>query len=922
MVLPSDPVPLLRSTFPPNANRLLPLSSVPASSEEEDPPDPAVVLEGAMSDVRKLVASEAPILDIPFNLLQEACGNVAAAVSETPKVSPTGAAPAGQADPDVSPPDSRSSTVPDAHGGEPGDGEDGHVDEDAQLVPPGGGAAGGSIEEGIRGNADDEFTEFDANGEAQQGGGCSSFPQQEEGSKGFVEVAGSGTTPSEEMDSSEGMVVGADGDSPVGDESADFRASAIVGAESGPSSPESANAVEPPPPRAGPGIVVGELAASVTDTEQAVRHEKKEGSEDAMGGSDAVLVTDDSLKHAGQGEGVDGRSFMSISTKSLEGPAPAVKSTDPDAAAVAGSPGDENPPQPTTASFETNGHEENPVKEDLRSDDSKSPVPAEGTGAAVDESEPANADREKSLPSPRAGKDEESARDHSEEAAPAPAVVSPEEDDDDVDYGLDSDFGDDSGDDHVPGASTAAADASSAVPAPSTTIDKGETKGAEAGDDNSSNHLDREAEDAVDSPGSSPPDKTSALEVEAVAPEVAHAIVDDDSEYPADIDHVDDVSHSSTGSDLGTTDGSSGGSSSEGEEGSNQSSAGGSKTSRRSSSGRSSGSLSISDSDDGDSAHDDSTASSPAREGDEVGTTPSETGTTADQDGDKDDDFDDDDDDSYSLDGSSKESLSGSSLGETQKAVESAQDDPQATHGDGGGDATVEPEPETAATAPPDSTGSRNLETQRVDIETPEKPDQHKAPRATTSMGHTKSDVLEVASSAGAADGTPDCAVDEGGDGDGEHSIGKSNGVEANQIAPTEPGTPETEVAKKEDVYKPNLDVIDTRVDVGDLHKRFSLMLTSSFSPPADGSAADEPLAAASEISSAHPNGSVSNLNTVNEEESNVLSHAPADELLSGTGGNILTEVRLFVLNSRRTTLTRSAAAIGVTLRKAYVRGV
>lgn len=816
-----------------------------------------------MSDVRRMIASEAPILDIPFNLLQEACGNVAAVVSETPKMLPTGAAPAGQADLDVSFPDSGSSTVPDTLGGGTGDDEGGHVDRgsiDAQPVQPGGGAAGGAIEEGIRGNADDEFVEFDDDadvvedgpdddGETQQGGGCTMFPQQENGSKGLAEAKGLGIKPSEEMDSTEGMVLGADGDSPVGDESAGFRASAIAGAESGPSpSPESANAVEPPPPSAGPGTVVGELEASATDTDQAVRHRKEEGSADATGGDDSVLVADDSLKDPGQEEGIDGsKSFMSISTKSLEGPASVVRSADPDASAVAGSLGDIRPPQPSAASLETNGHEYNPVEEGLPSDYPQKAVPAEGTSAVVEESKPANADREKSLEVPKADKDDENSHHHSEEAAPAPAVAHPEEEDDGVDYDLDSDFGDDSDDGHAAGASTAAAGASSAVPTPPTTIDAGETKDEEAGDDNSE-HLGGEAEDDVDSPGSSPPDKTSALEIAAGGPEVAHATVDDESDYPPDIDHVDEGSHSgSSGSDLETNDGSSGGSSSGEEEGSSESrSVGGSKTSRPSS-GSSSGSLSISDSDDGDSAHDDSTASSPARARDGVvGTPPPEAGTTVDQDEDNDDDDD-------SLGGSSREPLNGSSLEEAPKAVENAQDDPQATHDDCGGDAAAEPEPETAIIALPDSTGSPSVETsERVDTETTDKLDQQEASPATTSMGHTKSDALEVASGPGAAEGTADCAADGGGDGDDGHGIGKSDGATVDQTTTAEPGTVEAEVAKEEDVYRPNLDVIDTSVDVGDLHKRFSLMLTSSFSPPADGSAADEPLAAASETSSAH----------------------------------------------------------------------
>jgi len=276
------------------SNAFIPLGSVPASSEDEEPPDPAVVLEDAISDVRKLIASGAPVLDIPIDLLQEACGNVAAAVSDTPKMSPTKTAPAGHAELDVPLPESES-TVPDPLGLKPGDDVDGHLDQgsnDAHHIPPGGGAAGGFIEEEVGG--DEGFPEFEDeshvvedrpydDGEAQQGRGCSNFLQQEEGGKGFVEVEGLGVKPSKEMDNTEEMILGADGDSPMCNESTDLRESAIAGTEAAPTLPlESANAAQPPPPSACPGPVSGELAASATDTEQAAGHEK-EGSENGLG---------------------------------------------------------------------------------------------------------------------------------------------------------------------------------------------------------------------------------------------------------------------------------------------------------------------------------------------------------------------------------------------------------------------------------------------------------------------------------------------------------------------------------------------------------------------------------------------------------------------------------------------------------------
>ena len=590
---------------------------------------------------------------------------------------------------------------------------------------------------------------------------------------------------------------------------------------------------------------------------------------------------------------------MSISTKSLERPA-SEKSGDLGPAA-AGQPGDDGAPRPSAASLGTHGQSDSPVIDGIPWDDPQKEAQENGNGLVVEESKLANADREKGLRSARAEDDYESAQGHFDEAPAASAAVPLEEDDDGGDYDIDSDFGDDSGDGDLP-ATSAAADTSRAVPASLTTIDAGETEGAEGGDDNSE-HFDREAEDDVESPLSYPPDTASGLEATAAGNEVTHATLEDESDYPPDIDHVDDGSHSSTsGSDIGSNDGSSGGTSSGGEENSSQSSqssdAGGSKTSRRTSSGSSSGDLSISDSEDGNSTHDDSTASSPARAGAVVGSPPLEPGETVDEDENKSDDC--------SLGGGSKGSGNSSGSERTSKAIKSAQDvaqtdppgpfredKPQEMHGDGGGHTAVERTPEATTITSPDSAGFPSVETsQRIDAEaTIEKTDQQEASPATTSMGYTNFDVLELASGVGAAEGMPDGAIDQD---SGGRSIETSGGAVVDQTFTAEPEAAEAEVAKKGGVYQPNLDVIDTSVDVGDLHEKFSLMLTSSSSPPADGSEVDDvPQVASFENSSAHPSGSASNSVAANEEKhAGLLSHSPTDEHLSGSGGNMLTEVR------------------------------
>ena len=829
--------------------------------------------------MRSLTASGASVLDVPFDLVQEACRSASEVASRAPATSLPQAAATELADAKASSPES--DLMPDASGEESMAGGDGRNDDgggmsDPQLGSPGGDATGAAIDDGIGGNPD-IYVGFERNAavvdHSPTDGGA---VKQDEG---FCPASSLGTTIKEtaggqgadavslatsNITDCEARLDDPDATPPprakdsgseagIVDDAKRARSAQANGRydsvlESSLLSPESATAgVEPQLPSGSSDAVVAELALSTTDTEQ----------EDV-----AALKTTDDPSNEGGGEAVEGRrSFMSISTKSSEGPASA-NSADGDAAA-SGNSQDESLSHLPAPGFESHENAEEPADPERLVADLQQATPGMETSVVVEESKlvspltSTTIDREVGLPAGGTTNDNDNTFDLHDEAAPASAPTSPQENEDDVDYELDSDFGNDSGDETLPPAATGTS--SGAGASPSTRIDPVETKSTEAGDGNRG--------------------EAFPLEEVAIAPEVGHANVDDDSDYPPDIDSVVDDNHSSSNnssssgeSSLGASDGGNSGSVTGGEEDSSHSKSarGSSSSSGSSSRSGSSGNLSISDSDDGYPDSDDPTASSPSPPGDVTVESPAR---EVENTGDNDDDDDDDDDDDYSL-GSSAGSAKGSSSEQSPIAANSAH---QSVAKNEPSLLSREAEPhtlrdvvlaaETATTAAPGLIEADTEPTTGAEITATENKNQFEAP--------------VVADGGGAGEGLPNVAIDE-------HRHGCSNrnssGTVSEQITPTEPELVEPETTKTEDVYKPNLDNIDTSVDVGELKNRFSLMLTSSFDPAADSSGADEPYTAASETSLAPPEDPAN-------EGLGGQSRSPAGEQMGATGGNTLAEV-------------------------------
>lgn len=422
--------------------------------------------------------------------------------------------------------------------------------------------------------------------------------------------------------------------------------------------------------------------------------------------------------------------------------------------------------------------------------------------------------------------------------------------------------------------------------------------------------IDNGNEDDTESPGPAEPLHSNSV---AVEPEVVYATVDDDSDYPSDVDKVDeddgnyqsssggstlydyddDDGHShSSGSTLGTSGRSSSGNSTEGEENSSNSSAGASHSSSAGefSSGSESGNLSISDSaDDGESAQDGSTSSLQAPQappGVDGVSSPPAGGKAADAASDQ------DNDDDYSL-GSSEEPANHSYLERTSTTVESTEAvalfsgskpsqeyGSRSTHDGNGGDPPVILAPETSAATTPGPPGLGSVETTSEAVTAAaERESQHEAQPATTSKG--------AASNALATEGG-DCVSEILSDVAGDTHDGDSISIGYNERSPVGSETVEPAVAGGDNTYKPNLDEIGTSANAGDLQ---NLMLRSSLSSSPDVFVAGESPSAGPHHAPDPPEASAYDL-PVDEEEPKLSSQPPVQEHLGEIGGNTVAQAR------------------------------
>lgn len=881
---------------------MLHISGVPAPGDEDDPPDPAVALDGALADVRSLTASGASVLDIPFDLVQQVCNSASPVVSDAPPMSLPQAAAMGAADAEAAIPES--DMIPGASGEETAAGGDGGTDHDGsrsgqQRFLSEGGDTGDATDDRISGHPDRSL-EFEGNAvvvddsltdEAKQDEGSSLAPSWGTRSSGVINeecmdavsskntniadceapVAGTAPSPRAENGGSEASIIDNTKMAPP--------AQAKTGSESVLESsslrpPGSANAAAEPQLQSGSSPrAVAESTVSPTGTEQAIRHTDD--------GAAVSRIADDPSEEAGD-DPVDGRrSFMSISTKSSEAPA-SVNSTDRDAA-VTEIPGDESPPHLPAPGSENHGSIEDLVDPQHPPDDPQEAAPAVETSAFVEKTlastlTSSNMDQEVGLPAAGTTNDDESTHGlHDEAATQATSGPAPlEEDDDDVDYDLDSDFGDESGDEQLP-AETSSARGSSGVSLP-TTSGAVETKSTELGDVN------------------------HGL---AAAPDVEDTNVDDESDYPPDIDNVagDSGSRDSSSSESTHGDSDSEGSKSSSatarEDGSDQSSTGRSKSATGSSSdSSSSGNLSISDSDDGHSVHDDSTTSSPSPQ--EANSTESPALEEMKRENQDVDTHDDDDDHSLRRSEGSEEGGSSSEQGPiavnsaqsdagTERSMASREDEPHTVHDDDGRGDTVALAAGTTTTTTPGSSKAEGMELPKdANIAAAQNKNHYETPRTATNT-------LEIGDGVGAAEGLPD--DDAIGELEGGYTDGKSDRT---LTAPAESELVEPEMTKMEDVYKPNLDNIHTAVDVRELKSRFSLMLSSSFSPPVDGSDANEEHSEASEHPFSPPEDPAAGAPAANEEKVGLPLHLPGGEQPVATGGNTFAEVGKYVVQNTK----------------------
>ncbi|CAM9432817.1 unnamed protein product [Ectocarpus fasciculatus] len=722
---------------------------VPASSDEDDPPNPAAVLDRAMSDLRTLVASGMSVLDVPLDLLQESCDSVSAGIANT-RTTPSPEASAAQvAGPEPSTSESEavaalSTALGDARVGGGGDDESGTIDEtgtardgctnSTRCISPTEDAPGDTTDGAISGNTDrapsygdatvvinddpidtvrqGQVSDFEgiASRESKEGvGGERDWPLGETNENGVdVRVvdkptlstdmtgpditdnvrpeSGSGRvaksmppppSPPSAVDRdhlpSDGVPYDPDKDSyslstlgVVGDDNAlslststtdraptsdDNNQDTSRGGEKGLQDVVSgfeANGGRGDGDDGGNGSsegVTGELPANGTGTEQADRHWKGGGSDTA----DSRSLTNNPAD-AVEDRAADRRnSSKSISTKASEGPA-STNSADPDATS-AGSLGATFPPHlsaPTPASGFENG---DPMDDRGPSGSLQEAALVEGASAVEDEG---------GFATVGTANQGGSSRDHPERHAVAAAGVEalPDGDEDDVNYELDSDF---SGESDSP---AVAGSRSSDQVSPPTTDHVGEAEIMDEGGSDSQ-CMARATDDGSDS---LPLSQTSSSKVVAVEPDVVSPAADYESDYPDDIDQVDENddgvhSDSTESSRRSSTEEEDRSHSSEGR--SDRSSSGSSSSSSSSSSNHhSSKSCSA---EDADSVHDSSTASSLTQAEAKATSSPPPQGEKSANEG-----FDEEDgDDDYTLGNSTGASASSSELEKRTDAVTS-----------------------------------------------------------------------------------------------------------------------------------------------------------------------------------------------------------------------------------------------------------
>ncbi|CAN0044393.1 unnamed protein product, partial [Scytosiphon promiscuus] len=700
---------------------------VPVSGDGGDVPDSAAVLDGAFSDARALIASEALVLDIPLELLQDVCEKLSTSVATSTAIPPSEAAGVGVAGVDVAPSEDREIPLSYARNA-----ENVHAEGKVSYNTGGGAGIGAAAPDGSSGRAkssdrdarparpiEDKFVgkrmsrnmnrtcevedeNVPRDGVAtdlppQNGGSGSGVPPGNAGGglheadanigesvvheRGSNAKSGQGTakqdetlkaSSAEKTDTGDGITESAwiaprdqeDGvcqsvaqpvcsftssatsvDRPPSD---DASSSALRGLEGGHRLPLSSSAEDegPVPAHRGeqletpmgesaerqrlgvdpegdgrgnenPEHTNGNDAASNLDTADVIRH-ADEASEDSKG-RDVASIADGNAGEDGDSIVAGTKRSASISTKSSVERA-SMKSG-----------GSEAAPDGTTGGI-TLARLNDPSHDVGRENFGEIPVlrPRGDTTDAMstEKSRLIADDRELVNTGPTNDRPRANARLDKERA---PAVV-PNVDDVDMSYDLDSDFGDDSGEADL------TAESSVRTSAASTKDDVTET--AVTGKDDHAFERFGGAKEGETGTPNIPGDVASKDDDRE--PEEARVEADDESDYPADIDKVDDDDgnkddHSSlsSGSTVGASDNSN-------------------SSARGSSSGRSSDKLSDSYSaEDGDSVHDGSTASGPKQpQANNVGGPPSSGGDVADASSQDDGD----DNDGYSLGDSTTES--------------------------------------------------------------------------------------------------------------------------------------------------------------------------------------------------------------------------------------------------------------------------
>ncbi|CAM9522341.1 unnamed protein product, partial [Hapterophycus canaliculatus] len=699
--------------------------TIPASGDEGDVPDSAAVLEGALSDLRALIASEASVLDVPLDLLQDARERVSANVVTPPTIPLAEAVDIERADAGVAASEdgeiplsvSRNAGYVPAEEGlsDQFDGEarigaattDGAnerssgSDGDAQPATPARGRLDGkrvsrdvdglveSEDKNVLG--DDDFIDAarpnDGSGSALPQGTAGSGLHEENLHKpgpAYEEArdanSDQGTARQDEdreasnaektnvagtaIENTSMMPVDqADGGYRSGVEPAPSSSSLVTSAELLPSDGVSSSALgslecsDPLPlssstkdgrpmlahegkgqntseddsaepqhlgldleaaggdkgggGNGSPENTVEDASASTADTAHAVRH-SNEASKDVTG-EHVVSIAFDNAKEERESIASGRKSSTLISTTSSVEPA-SVNSVGPEATAD-GSQGRGHPAVNMDPLPDAGTEDDGVIRGGRLQDYAVHTTPTERKSLVVDDSKmstctslpSSDVDQEGGLATPEPTNHGMSVQCLDEETE---VDAAPNDDDTDISYDLDSDFGDYSGD--IDSLMESPFRISSGTVGPTKT-DITETACSGEGD-NDSGLCDGPKEDGIGAPPPSEAPRSRGVDVER---EEEHAAADDESDYPSDIDNVEgedskDDNSLSSDSTVGVSDNSNSVSLDEGKYSSSHSSTSSSKSARGSSSGSSGGRLSNSHSaEDGESVHNESTASAP-----------------------------------------------------------------------------------------------------------------------------------------------------------------------------------------------------------------------------------------------------------------------------------------------------------------------